>query len=221
MRDLAASLRLVLITDGSAAEGLAAWRRLLDAAGAALRGGVTALMIREKALTTKELYEFALDARGLTRDADALLFVNDRVDVALAVEADGVHLGWQSMPVERVRALLGRERLIGVSTHSPDEALAAQRAGADYVTFGPVYPTPSKADLVEVQGPEGIRRAREARVSIPLIGLGGIDASNAARVLRGGADGVAAIRAILAAAGPEEASRNLAAVEEGPPSKLA
>jgi thiamine-phosphate pyrophosphorylase len=165
-------------------------------------------MVREKDLSAKDLYALTADLRELTRKTGTLLIVNDRIDVALATRADGVHLGWQSLPVERVREIVGPDRLIGVSTHSADEARRSRDAGADYVTFGPVFATPSKEGLVEPQGLEGVRRAAE-NLRIPLVGLGGIDPANAADVLRAGADGVAAIRSLLAVEDPESAARRM------------
>jgi len=191
------SLRLMLVTDGSWADSAEAPSRLVAAIRAALNGGVTAVMVREKALPSLPLYHLARSLREATREAGAALIVNDRAHIAVAADADGVHLGWQSMPVERVREVVGPERLIGVSTHTIEEALEAEQAGADYVTFGPVFPTPSKAGLVDVQGLDGVRALREAGLRIPLVGLGGIDATNAGDVVQAGASGVAAIRAIL------------------------
>jgi thiamine-phosphate pyrophosphorylase len=195
---------LVLVTDRSASA-----RPLPVVVEAAVRGGVTAVMLREKDMATRDLYDLAVELRRITQRAGALLIVNDRVDVALAAGADGVHLGWQSLPFEKVRALMGESRLVGASTHSPDEARRAAQQGADYVTFGPVFPTPSKAGLVEVQGVEGVAAARRG-LSVPLVGLGGIDPENAAQVLRAGADGVAAIRALVAPEDPEQAARAFA-----------
>jgi len=190
------SLRLVLVTDQSASA-----RPLPVVVEAALRGGVTAVMLRERDMTTKGLYDLAVELRRITQRAGALLIVNDRVDVALAAGADGVHLGWQSLPFENARALMGESRGGG--------ARRAAQQGADYVTFGPVFPTPRKAGLVAVQGVEGVAAARRD-LAVPLVGLGGIDPANAAQVLRAGADGVAAIRALVAAEDPEQAARAFA-----------
>jgi thiamine-phosphate pyrophosphorylase len=196
-------LRLMVVTDRSLCS-----RPLVEAVEAALRGGANAVMLREKDLPAQALYELAVALREATRRAGALLIVNDRADVALAAGADGVHLGWQSLRVAKTREIVGRDRLIGVSTHSAAEVREAERAGADYVTFGPVFSTPSKAGLVAVQGLDGLRRACQGR-GIPLIAIGGIDAANAGEVVSAGADGVAAIRAILAWADPEQCARRI------------
>src|SRR5512143_3255944 len=117
---------------------------LPDAVRLALKGGVRAVQLREKDLPIRELLALALELRMLTGEFGAKLFINDRVDVAVAVEADGVHLGHQSMPPEAVRKIVGRKMLIGVSTHNREEALSAEKNGADFITFGPIFPTPSK-----------------------------------------------------------------------------
>lgn len=175
---------------------------------AALSAGIRAVQLREKQAMTRELYELARRLREITRRHDALLSINDRADVALAVEADGVHLGWQSLPVAEVRRLVGSERLIGKSVHNVEEARRASEDGADYVFAGPVFDTPSKAGLVPTLGLDGLREICRV-IDLPVIGLGGIDPSNAAAVMEAGAAGVAVIRAILAAPDPAEAAAQL------------
>lgn len=193
-------LRLVAITDRRAlGEG---W---IGAVEAALEGGATALMLREKDLNAAELYPIARDLRALTRRTGAALIVSDRLDVALAVEADGVHLGWTSLPVSAARAAAGGRLWIGFSAHTLDQAREARDAGADYLTYSPVFPTPSKEGLVEVVGLSGLREAA-ARASIPVVALGGIDETNAAECLRAGAAGVAAIRSLLGSPDPRAAA---------------
>ncbi len=200
-------LRLIVITDGSAACGAVERKTLLDRLDRALDGGATALMVRERGLSTRELGDFAQQVRERTRKHGAWLIVNDRVDIALAVEADAVHLGWQSLDIERVRDLAGDRLRIGYSTHSIEQALAGQERGADYVTFGPVFFTPSKANLVQVQGLDGVRRLRADGLNIPCVGLGGITPDTAAQVRAQGVAGVAVIRAALDAPDPARACR--------------
>jgi thiamine-phosphate pyrophosphorylase len=183
---------------------------IVDAVEAALRAGVRAFHLREKQATTRELYELARRLREATRRHDALLLINDRADVALAVEADGVHLGWQSLPVAEVRKIVGYERLIGKSAHNLEEAKRAAADGVDYILVGPVFDTPSKSGLVPTLGIERLAAICRA-VDLPIIGLGGIDSSNAGEVIEAGADGVAVIRAILAAGDPAEAAAQLLA----------
>lgn len=202
-------LRLMIISDGSAACGVDERKRLLARLEQSLEGGATALMVRERGLSSRELGEFALQAREQTRRHGAWLIVNDRVDIALAVEADAVHLGWQSLDIERVRGVVGDRLRIGYSTHSIEQALASQERGADYVTFGPVFFTPSKANLVPVQGLDGIRRLCSSGLRIPCVGLGGITPETAAQVREQGATGVAVIRAVLEAPNPAQACRAL------------
>lgn len=188
---------LYLITDRMQTAG-----RMLPAVVAdALRGGLRAVQLREKDLTAGQLFELAVELRQLTREYGAKLLVNDRIDVALAVAADGVHLGKAGLPVAEARRLLGSERLIGYSAHSTDEAIQAQLAGADFVTLGPVFHTPSKARYGE---PIGLGALAEATcvVTIPVFALGGVKQSSVAEVLSAGARGVALISAIMAAPNP-------------------
>ncbi len=199
-------LRLIAITERQTTPG--DW---FEAAAQALRGGVTAIWLREKDLSALALYEAARRLRDLTRQADAALLVSDRIDVALAAEADAVHLGWTSLPVEAARRVVGTQCRIGVSTHTLQEARDAAHSGADYITFSPVFPTPSKEGLVAVTGLKGLREA-VAEVPIPVVALGGIQAENAPDCLDMGAAGVACIRAVFGSGRPGEAARKLAAV---------
>ena len=202
---LSKQLRLLLVTDRLACKG-----RMTQAVESALRGGATAVMLREKDLGAREMLSLAQDLRVLTKQSGALLIVNDRVDVALAVGADGAHLGWRSLPIPSVRRLAGPEFVIGASTHSLAEARQAESEGADYITFGPIFHTPSKEGLVEPQGIEGLKAAHQA-VRLPLIGLGGINETNAASVAAAGADGAAVIRALMSAGDPERTAQALRA----------
>ncbi|MCA1797534.1 MAG: thiamine phosphate synthase, partial [Geobacteraceae bacterium] len=178
----------------------------LSVVEAALRGGVSGVQLREKDLSPRELLEYARQLRMLTRDYAARLFINDRVDIALAAEADGVHLTEQSMDVPTVRHLLGPQRLIGVSTHSLARAQAVQHEGADFITFSPIYATPSKAGYGE---PQGIRRLREVctGVDVPVFALGGITPERQEEVRHAGAAGIALISAIIAAEDPAAAAQ--------------
>ena len=139
---------LYLITDRKQTCG----RPLLDVVEEALKGGVRAVQLREKDLTSRELYELAYEMRKLTSRFNARLFLNDRLDIAMAVEADGVHLGINSIPVYKARKVLGEQKLIGVSCHNQVNAITAQEKGADFITFGPVYYTASKAAYGEPLG---------------------------------------------------------------------
>ena len=181
-------------------------RPLADVVQAALDGGVRAVQLREKDLEGRELYALAERLRALTRRYQARLLVNDRLDVALAVEADGVHLGQNSFAVKDARRLLGAEKLIGVSTHSQHEIAAAQEA--DFLVFGPVYYTPSKAAYGEPQGLDRLRAA-VAHSAVPVFAIGGIKTGRVAEVLETGAHGIAMISAISAATDPAQAAQAL------------
>lgn len=203
--------RLYFVTDRRQTAG----RPLSDVVHAALDGGVRAVQLREKDLEGGELYRLAGRLRDLTARYAARLLINDRLDVALAAGADGVHLGQTSLPVSTARQLLGPDKLIGVSTHSPDEITAAQ--GADFVVFGPVYFTPSKAGYGQ---PQGVARLRQAvrHSPVPVFAIGGIQADRIAAVRSAGGHGVALISALSAAAEPSRAAHELLA-RLGPPDK--
>ncbi len=202
---MAVDFSLYLISDRRQTGG----RPLLDVIEAALQGGVGAVQLREKDLTTKELYTLGCALRQLTQRYHAKLLINDRIDLALAVGADGVHLTEQSLDVTVARQLLGPDKWIGVSTHHLDRALEVERQGADFITFSPIYATPSKAAY---GAPQGLDKLREVclQVNLPVIALGGINTQRRHDVLAAGAGGCAVISAILAADDPTLAARQLA-----------
>jgi thiamine-phosphate pyrophosphorylase len=197
---------LYVVTDRQ----LTAGRPLPRVVEAALRGGARAFQLREKDLSPRQLYPLALELRQLTQAYGARLLINDRADVALAVDADGVHLTTTSLPVRVARQLVGPGRLLGVSTHSIAEARTAAAEGADFVVFGPVFYTPSKAPYGEPVGLDALRAARAA-VDVPTLGIGGVKKANLDQVLAAGADGIAVISAIISAADPQAASADLLA----------
>ncbi|MFZ4854869.1 MAG: thiamine phosphate synthase [Desulfuromonadaceae bacterium] len=196
--------RLYLITDRHQTGGKA----LLDVARLALEGGVRSFQLREKDLSGAALYRLASELRLLTSEFNARLIINDRPDIALAVEADGVHIGVKSMPVSAIRRLLGKDKIIGYSAHAISEALAAQHDGADFVTFGPVYVTPSKA---EYGAPCGVKKLADAvsALAIPVVALGGISEAGIPEVMTTGIQGVAVISAVMAAVDPCAAASSL------------
>jgi thiamine-phosphate pyrophosphorylase len=173
-----------------------------------LRGGLQAVQLREKDLSGCQLFELARELRNSTREYGAKLLINDRIDIALAVGADGVHLGRASLPVAAARRMLGSTQLIGYSAHSLDEAQQAERDGADFVTFGPIYTTPSKAAYGE---PLGLTRLAEAAsaLAIPVFALGGVKISSVDEVLVAGARGIALISAIISAQDPTSETESL------------
>jgi thiamine-phosphate pyrophosphorylase len=170
--------------------------------------GARLVQLREKALPPRELYAELLEALKVARSFGARLIVNDRVDLALAAGADGVHVGQDDVPPEAARALLGEGRLVGFSTHNIEQAAAAARLPVDYVAVGPVFGTSSKENPDPVVGLEGVRRVREAVGGrIKLVAIGGITRETAPSVLEAGADSVAVIGALVNTSDPAEITR--------------
>ena len=188
-------------------EALSAGRTSEEIAVAALDAGVRIVQVREKEGTARRALEIAMALRGVTRERAALLLVNDRLDLALAAEADGVHLGQDDLPVATARGLLGPDALIGLSITDPEQLDAPDVREADYLGVGAVFPTGSKADARHT-GLELLAAARAA-VDLPIVAIGGIAAENAAAAVRAGADVLAVISAIAAAPDPGSAARRL------------
>ncbi len=184
--------RLYLITDRKL---ITHHSSLITAVEEALKAGVRAVQLREKDLPTRPQLDMAYRMRELTTKYNAMLLINDRVDIAMCARADGVHLGQAGMPVNAVRKVVGDKLFIGASTHSLKEALSAEEEGADFITFGPVYRTASKLRYGEPLGIEAIRNL--PALSVPVIGIGGIGPDNVKEVLSAGASGVAVISGIL------------------------
>lgn len=195
---------LYLVTDRTQTGG----RGPLTVLEQALAGGVKAVQLREKDLSGKALLELAEKTRRLCDRYGASLLINDRVDVALAVDAAGVQLSGVSMPIETARSLLGPQKLIGASTHSVEEARRAQGGGADFLLFGPVYFTPSKVAFGAPQGLQALKKILE-NVSLPVYAIGGIKAEHIANLRSLGVRGVALISAIVGAEDPKEAAASL------------
>jgi thiamine-phosphate pyrophosphorylase len=202
--DLRDRLRLIVVTDPDCGGG----RTVVDVVRAALRGGAPAIQLRMKDAAAREMTEIARALLAETRAAGALLFINDRVDVALAAGADGAHVGQDDLPAAAARRVAPPGFLIGVSAETAELARRAQADGADYVGVGPVYATGSKADAGDAVGVERIAEVAEA-VRIPVIGIGGITTENAPAVLQAGAAGVAVISAVMRADDPAAAVRAL------------
>ncbi len=195
---------LYLVTDAGLSRGRPA-ERIVEAA---LRGGVTMVQYREKAAGTRRMIDEARVLRELCRSAGVPFIVNDRVDVALAVDADGVHVGQDDMPAAVARRLIGRGRILGVSAVRAEEARRAESDGADYIGASPVFSTPTKTDAPPAMGVEGLRVLASA-VRIPVVGIGGMTAGNAAAMIAAGAAGVAVVSAIVAAEDVEAAARSI------------
>lgn len=199
-------LSLYLVTDRELSLG----RETLNIVSAAIRGGVTCVQLREKNCSTREFIDEARAIKQLLekQERSIPLIINDRVDVAMAIGADGVHLGQTDMGLTDARRLLGSAMIIGISAESVEDALRAERDGADYLGISPVFATPTKTDTAPPLGLEGVRAIRAA-VSLPLVGIGGIHQENTADVLRAGTDGVAVVSAIVSASCPRSAAASL------------
>ena len=195
--------RLYVIVDPAAAHG----RRLDDLAAAAIRGGADAIQLRDKTATARQLLADAAALLAVTRPAKVPLIINDRADVAAGAGADGVHLGQDDLPVRQARRLLGPSAIIGLSTHSLEQARAALDEPVDYIGLGPIFPTPTKPGSSSI-GVELIRPVvRAARCQV--VCIGGVDAETVGRVIEAGGACVAVVRAVCAAADPEAAARAL------------
>ena len=195
-----------LVTEGD----LSADRSTVAIVEAAIRGGVDVVQLREKETSARERYQLGKRLRELTSEHGVPLIVNDRIDLARAIDADGVHIGDDDLPIHVARDQLGEDAIIGRSVSTPAAAREAEAVGADYLGVGAIYRTDSKdtdPEYTEI-GPEAVREIRDA-VEIPFVGIGGITPENAAGVVSAGADGVAVVSAITAADDPEEATRKL------------
>jgi len=201
---LAERLRLIVITDS----GLAAPRAVADVVAAALTAGAPAVQLREKGATAREIFELGQRVQPLVHAAGALLFVNDRLDVALALGADGVHVGSDDLPVAAVRAAAPQGFLVGASADDPQVASHLVAEGADYIGCGAVYATSSKPDAGDVIGLEGLERVARA-VDVPVVGIGGVTVERSAAIAATPAAGVAVIGAVMGAPDVGRAVRGL------------
>lgn len=195
---------LYLVTDRSILKG----KDIFEAVDEALRGGVTLVQLREKDVSSLEFYNIALKMKELTKIYNVPLIINDRLDIALAIDAGGLHIGQEDLPLKVARKLLGKSKILGYSVSNIEEAIYGEENGADYLGAGPVYLTGSKADAGRPIGLENLKSIKE-RVKIPVVGIGGIGMDNIAEVRKIGIDGVSIISAILGSENIEETSRNL------------
>lgn len=194
---------LYLVTD----RGILGGRDLAKSIAEAILGGVTVVQLREKALSTLEFYRLAQEVKTVTESFKVPLIINDRLDIALAVDAAGLHIGQKDLPAAVARRLLGPEKILGVSAANIEEALEAERDGADYLGVGAVFPTATKSDVrsVDLEGLQKIKR----QVKIPVVAIGGINRNNIKNIMETGVDGVAVVSAILGEADITGAARNL------------
>jgi thiamine-phosphate diphosphorylase len=203
-RELRERLAVYYVADPEQTE-----RDIVSVVKDALAGGITALQLRAKQMPGREMYELGRNLRQLCQQAGVLFFVNDRVDVAVACEADGVHVGVHDLPLDATRRLIGSRMILGYSPLNVFEVGQSRESGADYVGLGPVYATGSKADAQAPLGPAGLAE-QVAVANLPSVGIGGISVANAGLVIRAGVDGVAVISAIQGAANPRQAAESLA-----------
>lgn len=203
MRDLQWDYSLYLVTDRECIGD----RNLLDCVQEAIRGGVTLVQLREKSCSSRYFFRLALELKALTANYAIPLIINDRLDIALAVDADGLHLGQDDLPLGIARKYLGKDKVIGVSVSNAEEAARAEKEGADYIGAGAMFATGTKKDakLVSMQELARIKQA----VSIPVVAIGGIKQGNTRSVMSAGIDGIAVVSAILAEKDIEGAAASL------------
>lgn len=192
---------LYLVTDRALSLG----RSNLEVIQAAVHGGVTVVQLREKESSTKDFYEEGLQIRDFLKSKRVPLIINDRIDVAIALDAEGVHLGQDDMPIDVARMILGPEKIIGASVFTPNEARAAESQGADYLGLSPIFVTGTKPELTVQIGIEGVLLLKQS-VRIPVVGIGAINETNAYAAVKGGLDGVAVVSAICSQRDPEAAA---------------
>jgi thiamine-phosphate pyrophosphorylase len=197
-------LSLYLVTDRPLSRG----RSLEEIVRAAIAGGASTVQLREKEASTAEFHALGRTVRKLTRAAGVTFIVNDRIDIALACEADGVHVGQDDMPAGTARRLIGPDRILGVTAADPAQARLAVEAGADYIGCNAVWATPTKTDTGTPLGTSGLKEL-VAGVEVPVVAIGGIKAANAPEVLAAGVAGIAIVSAICSADDPEAAAREL------------
>jgi thiamine-phosphate pyrophosphorylase len=195
-------LRLYLVTDQALCRG----RQLVDVVEAAVQGGASCVQLREKELSTREFLDQALALKALLAPRGIPLVINDRIDVALACGAEGVHLGQSDMPAGEARRLLPPHVFIGWSVETPEDVVRSAQMPVDYLGVSPVFATPTRTDTKAPWGLDGLRRVREM-TRLPLVAIGGIHAGNAAQVLAAGADGLAVVSALCSADDPCAAAR--------------
>jgi len=199
-------LRLYLVTD----RGLAGKRDLEEIVLEAVAGGVTMVQLREKDIDTREFVELALRLKKTLNGTGVPLIINDRIDVALAADADGVHVGQSDMPYVIARSLLGPDKIIGLSIESISELEEANGLDVDYVAASPVFATSTKTDTAEPWGLEGLRKFRKLSKH-PIVAIGGMNVATAHDVFGAGADGIAVVSAIIAADNPRKAAEEILA----------
>lgn len=197
-------LRLYLVTDRDVCQG----RDLLEIISQAIEGGVTMVQLREKNCDTRQFIDIATKIKELLKPKHIPLIINDRVDVALAVDADGVHIGQSDMPYDMARKLLGADKIIGLSVENIDDVVEANKLNVDYIGVSPVFATPTKTDTAQPFGLEGLRKAVGLSIH-PTVAIGGMNEKTVKDVMACGVDGVAVVSAIIGADNPKETAKKL------------
>jgi thiamine-phosphate pyrophosphorylase len=196
---------LYLVTDEKASLG----RSIIDVVRQAVKGGVTIVQLREKELDTRQFIERARELQKILKPHNIPLIINDRIDIALAVNADGVHIGQKDMPFELVKKIIPGNMIVGLSVETIEQLREAESLPADYIAVSPVFSTPVKTDFDQKPwGLEGLAEARKL-TKHTLVAIGGVNASNAGKIISAGADGIAVVSGICSANDPESASREL------------
>lgn len=197
-------LSLYLVTDRSLSLG----RSVESIVGQAAKGGVTMVQLREKECSSREFYNLAIKLKQYLKPFNIPLIINDRLDIALACDAEGLHIGQSDIPYSIAREILGKEKIIGLSVESVQDALDANQTDVDYIGISPVFCTPTKTDTAPELGLEGIRKIMSISKH-PSVGIGGINITNAADILSSGANGIAVVSAIMSAKDPQQATIEL------------
>uniref|UniRef100_A0A7C4VS06 Thiamine-phosphate synthase n=1 Tax=Desulfatirhabdium butyrativorans TaxID=340467 RepID=A0A7C4VS06_9BACT len=201
---------IYLVTDRKAC----LWKSVEEVVFEAVEGGVSVVQLREKSLDTQTFVETAIRLRKRLHAKGVALIINDRIDVALAAKADGVHIGQSDMPYKLARKLLGKEAVIGLSVESEEQLIAAEALDVDYLGVSAIFPTPTKTDIKRQWGIDGLRRARQLSRH-RLVAIGGIHTENAAAVFQAGADAIAVVSAVCSAREPRQAAAELYRIYRG------
>ncbi|MEK7281319.1 MAG: thiamine phosphate synthase, partial [Chloroflexota bacterium] len=202
---------LYLVLDVQALRG----RDDLEVAAAAIAGGAKTIQLRDKQRDKVELLKVAQGLKKLCQEQGVLFIINDHLDLALACDADGLHLGQDDLPPSQARRFLAIDKIVGLSTHSVEQAEKAQEAGADYIALGSIYPTTSKGSVVVI-GVETLRQVRQ-KVSLPVVAIGGINSANASEAIAAGADAVAVIGAVMGVEDVAKAAQRISSLFEDKP----
>lgn len=203
------NLDLYLVTDRSLSLG----RPLEWVVEKAVKGGVTMVQLREKEASTLEFYNLAVRLKNILKPYNVPLIINDRLDIALACDAEGLHIGQNDMPYHVARKLLGKDKIIGLSVENLQDAVEANNLDVDYIGISPVFSTPTKTDTSPALGLEGVRKIMKISRH-PSVGIGGINLDNAQDIIHAGADGISVVSAVMSAGNPQESARQLREIVE-------